>query len=142
MALDGVQAVVARDYESVLSAARRDEVRRGMTLVGPHRDDIGFVADGVDLATFGSRGQQRLGVVALKLAEADLMAERAGEPPVLLLDDVLSELDAERRGMLLKAIARDDRQVLITSTDLTLLETEVLCHLPLAQARAGSLTFE
>jgi DNA replication and repair protein RecF len=140
--LETVQALIVREYEEALTARRRDEIRRGATLLGPHRDDLGFVAEGIDLATFGSRGQQRLAVVALKLAETDLMAEDAGEPPVLLLDDVLSELDAERRQMLIEAIARPDRQVIITATDVALLKAEPLRELPLARVEGGAIVFE
>lgn len=140
--LDAVQAIVARTYESGLTSARRDEVRRGVTLLGPHRDDFGFATGGVDLATFGSRGQQRLAVVALKLAEAEVMTVEAGESPVLLLDDVLSELDADRRRMLIETIAREDRQVVITATDVTLLDAEPLRELPLAHVEDGALNLE
>jgi DNA replication and repair protein RecF len=141
-ALESVQAQIVREYESALIARRRDEIRRGATILGPHRDDLSFVAERIDLATFGSRGQQRLAVVALKLAETDLMAEDAGEPPVLLLDDVLSELDAERRQMLIEAIARPDRQVIITATDVALLQQDALRELPLALVEDGSILFE
>ena len=141
-ALETVQAQIVREYEGALIARRRDEIRRGATLLGPHRDDFAMAIDGIDLATFGSRGQQRLAVVALKLAETDLMAEDAGEPPVLLLDDVLSELDSERRQMLIEAIARPDRQVIITATDVSLLQQAALRELPLARVDDGSIQFE
>ena len=92
-----------------------------MTLVGPHRDDFSFDLGGVDLNAYGSRGQQRLAVLALKLAEADWMQAEVGELPVVLLDDVLSELDPERRQYVLQRVAAPDvssqRQVWITSTD-------------------------
>jgi DNA replication and repair protein RecF len=74
------------------------EIDQAVSLVGPHRDDFSFVLDDVDLNTYGSRGQQRLAVLALKLAEADWMRAEIGELPVVLLDDVLSELDPQHRN--------------------------------------------
>ncbi len=97
------------------------EVDQAVSLVGPHRDDFTFVLDDVDLNTYGSRGQQRLAVLALKLAEADWMRAEIGELPVVLLDDMLSELDPQRRLYVLQRVAEPEpsqqRQVWITSTD-------------------------
>ena len=92
------------------------EVWNGSTLVGPHRDDLVFNLDGRDLATFSSRGQQRTAILALKLAELDLLTVLDGRPPLLLLDDVFSELDHARRGHLVRRIA-ELPQALITTTD-------------------------
>jgi DNA replication and repair protein RecF len=112
-----------------LDAAFRDrqervkarEVDQAVSLVGPHRDDFTFVLDGVDLNTYGSRGQQRLAVLALKLAEADWMRAEIGELPLVLLDDVLSELDPQRRGYVLHRVAEPEptnqRQVWVTTTE-------------------------
>lgn len=86
-------------------AATADKERwQGATLVGPHRDDIVFELDGRPLAGFGSRGQQRSAILALKLAELELLSGPEGEPPLLLLDDVFSELDPERRAHLVRRI--------------------------------------
>ena len=97
------------------------EIDQAVSLVGPHRDDFTFVLDGVDLNTYGSRGQQRLAVLALKLAEADWMRAEIGELPVVLLDDVLSELDPQRREYVLQRVAEPEpthqRQVWITTTE-------------------------
>jgi DNA replication and repair protein RecF len=90
---------------------------RGVTLVGPHRDDMRFVANGIDLGEFGSRGQQRTAVLALKLAEVAWMHERIGEEPVLLLDEVLAELDPRRRQSLLERIS-NSHQTIVTTTDI------------------------
>jgi DNA replication and repair protein RecF len=99
------------------------EVDQAVSLVGPHRDDFTFLLDDVDLNTYGSRGQQRLAVLALKLAEADWMHAEIGELPIVLLDDVLSELDPQRRGYVLQRVAEPDptqqRQVWITTTETT-----------------------
>lgn len=93
-----------------------DDLRRGSTTVGPHRDDLRVILDGQEARSFGSQGQQRTAVVSLKLAEAALIERRTGERPVLLLDDVLSELDGERRAALLKEVA-EGGQVIITSVE-------------------------
>ncbi|HEX6701744.1 MAG TPA: DNA replication and repair protein RecF [Gaiellaceae bacterium] len=91
------------------------DLERGWTGAGPHLDEIGIVAGGRDLRTFGSQGEQRLAVLSLLLAEAELIADRRGAPPLLLLDDVLSELDPERRRILAARI-RGGGQALVTST--------------------------
>ena len=83
-----------------------EDLRRGSTSVGPHRDDLKIVLDGEEARSYASQGQQRTAVVSLKLAEAALIRGRTGERPVLLLDDVLSELDGERRAALLREVGR------------------------------------
>jgi DNA replication and repair protein RecF len=116
---------LAQRYRMRLGQLAVREVEQAVSLVGPHRDDFAFLLDGVDLHTYGSRGQQRLAVLALKLAEADWMRAETGETPVLLLDDVLSELDPPRRHYLLErvapareqAAAAGPRQVWITTTE-------------------------
>ncbi len=92
------------------------EIAAGTSLIGPHRDDMAFAVDDRDLRTFGSRGQQRTATLALKLAELQMMQDETGESPLLLLDDVMSELDATRRHMLLDALA-GVAQALVTTTD-------------------------
>jgi DNA replication and repair protein RecF len=107
-----------RERQSQLAAR---EVEQAVSLVGPHRDDFTFILADVDLNTYGSRGQQRLAVLALKLAEADWMRSSIGEIPVVLLDDMLSELDPPRREYVLRRVAEpaqsEQRQVWITSTE-------------------------
>jgi DNA replication and repair protein RecF len=92
------------------------EAWNGSTLIGPHRDDLVFCLGGRDLATFSSRGQQRTAILALKLAELDLLTALDDRPPLLLLDDVFSELDPARRAHLVRRIA-ELPQALITTTD-------------------------
>ena len=106
----------ADDLLRALLSARRDDVRRGSTSVGPHRDDVLIRIDGRDARAFASQGQQRTAVVSLKLAEAALIEARTGERPVLLLDDVLSELDGDRRAALLDEVAAGG-QVVVTSVE-------------------------
>ncbi|HEY8438103.1 MAG TPA: DNA replication/repair protein RecF [Candidatus Limnocylindrales bacterium] len=91
------------------------EVWNGSTLIGPHRDDVMFSLDGRDMAGFASRGQQRTAILAFKLAELDLLTVQDGRPPLLLLDDVFSELDPDRRSHLVRRIA-DLPQSFVTTT--------------------------
>ena len=95
---------------------RDTDIRAGMTRLGPHRDDVTFMLGGREAAAFASRGEQRSAALALRLAEVGLSTERTGEPPVLLLDDILSELDPERRERVL-AVAYGVDQGIITSPD-------------------------
>jgi len=101
---------------AALQQARPIELRRRQTLAGPHRDDLGLELDGVDARTFGSRGQQRLLALALRLAEVLPVAEAAGTAPVLLLDDALSELDPGVRDNVLREI-QGAEQVFLTSPE-------------------------
>ncbi|MEO5705271.1 MAG: DNA replication and repair protein RecF, partial [Candidatus Limnocylindrales bacterium] len=103
--------------ERRLAETAEKEVWNGTTLVGPHRDDLGFEMAGRDLSAFASRGQQRTAILALKLAELDLVTAHDARPPLLLLDDVFSELDPARRGHLVRRIA-DLPQAFVTTTTL------------------------
>jgi DNA replication and repair protein RecF len=102
-----------------LTQLRREEIARGMTTIGPHRDELRFLANSIDLGYYGSRGQIRTTLLALKMAEVDWMKERTGEWPVILLDEVMAELDLERRADLLSYLGASE-QVLFTTTDLNL----------------------
>ena len=107
-------------YEHMLSALDEradEEIRRGVTLVGPHRDEIEFSVAGRSARSFASQGQQRTLVLAWKVAEVAVARDILGTPPLLLLDDVMSELDAGRRGAFLQLIG-DDIQTVITTTNL------------------------
>jgi DNA replication and repair protein RecF len=101
---------------AALERARREEIRRGQTLVGPHRDDLALESDAVDARAFGSRGQQRLLALALRFAEVMPVTEAVGTAPVLLLDDALSELDPEVRERVLGEIGAAE-QVFLTSPE-------------------------
>ena len=100
-----------------LAETAEKELWNGTTLVGPHRDDVAFAMAGRDLSAFASRGQQRTAILALKLAELDLVTATDGRPPLLLLDDVFSELDPARRAHLVRRIA-DLPQAFVTTTTL------------------------
>jgi len=105
------------DLAGVLAANVDNEIRRRQTLVGPHRDDLRLELGGRPLAAYGSQGQQRTAVLALKVAEYEVMRTRAGDAPILLLDDVLSELDADRAGGFLAAVGAFE-QAFLTTTEL------------------------
>ena len=107
-----------------LADTAEKEIWNGATLVGPHRDDVVFELSGRDLATFASRGQQRSAILALKLAELDLLTTSDGRPPLLLLDDVFSELDPARRSHLVRRIASLP-QAFVTTTTLDDLDPEL-----------------
>ena len=118
------KAVTAAELAAELADRLDSDLERGFTGHGPHRDDLVLVRDGRELRAYGSQGEQRLGLLALLLAERRVLAEERGAPPLLLLDDVMSELDADRRALLVERLA--DGQSLITTTD--------LAHVPGADA--------
>ncbi len=103
------------EFIEKLSNSLKKEIEQGFTLYGPHRDDLDIYINGKDIKMFGSQGQHRSAVLALKLSQTDMIFEDAGEYPVLLLDDIMSELDANRRAYLSGKIR--DKQVIITCTD-------------------------
>ena len=133
------ETLVARDFAAQLERAYPEEIRRGVSVVGPHRDDLALTLDGAAAGTYGSRGQQRLIVLALKLAEVDLMQQMTGEPPVLLLDDIGSELDAAHRRLVLDAVRAGGRQVLVTATEQASLDVPALEGLPWLRAEGGAV---
>ncbi len=106
-----------------LKQIRSEEIARGVTTIGPHRDDLRFIINKADVSDYGSRGQLRTTLLALKLAEVEWMKDRTGEWPVILLDEVMAELDINRRADLLKYVDKD-QQVLFTTTDLSLFSPE------------------
>lgn len=108
-----------------LEAARADDLRRQQTTVGPHRDDVTFLVAGRDARAFASQGQQRSVALALKMAEVELADEIIGSRPILLLDDVMSELDERRRSAAV-AFALDGIQTVVTTTNLGYFSPELL----------------
>ncbi len=110
---------VRQGFLTALGANREEELARGVTTIGPHRDDFSLLSQGIDLRLYGSRGQNRTAMLALKLAEIQWLEERTGEMPILLLDEVLAELDAARRADLLARI-QPARQAILTSADLSM----------------------
>lgn len=117
------------------------DIQSGTTSIGPHRDDIIFKVNGMDLRTYGSQGQQRSAALSLKIAEIDLMQQETGEYPVLLLDDVLSELDANRQTHLLLAI-QDKVQTFITAPSLTDVARQLIHTPKVFHVKHGEITLE
>ena len=109
------RAEIKREYEKIFNSSLDREIAAGVTLFGPHRDDIGIEINGKSARSFASQGQQRSIVLALKLSEGEVIKEITGEYPVFLFDDVLSELDEKRRNYVLSGIG--DRQIIITSCE-------------------------
>jgi DNA replication and repair protein RecF len=106
---------VRETFLAYLERAHHEEIQRGLTLVGPHRDDLHFLVDGIDMTLFGSRGQQRTAALSTKLAEVSFMQQATGETPVLLLDDVMSELDAARRREIITIVDQAGQSILTTT---------------------------
>ena len=119
-----------------LAETAEKEIWNGATLVGPHRDDLAFEADGRDLTGFASRGQQRTAILALKLAELDLLTATDGRPPLLLLDDVFSELDPQRRAHLVRRID-ELPQAIVTTTTAADLDPELVAASRLWEVEPG-----
>ena len=127
LGLDGAPTVAYRprsdatteeDFTAELAERLDGDLERGYTGHGPHRDDLILKRHGRELKTYGSQGQQRLGLLALLLAERQVIAQRRDSAPVMLLDDVMSELDANRRQALVDLLHGTDGQAVITATDL------------------------
>lgn len=111
-----VPYVEAKDFEEQLKRSVEKDIKLKMTSTGPHKDDFAFISNDIDLRTFGSQGQQRTAALSLKLSEIELVKKVTNDKPVLLLDDVLSELDSNRQNQLLNSIG--DIQTIITCTGL------------------------
>jgi DNA replication and repair protein RecF len=151
IALPGVQhlaeagKIEAKDIETgfadELRKHRKEDIRRGSTSVGPHRDEIRFLANQVDLGNYGSRGQMRTALLSLKFAEVELMKQRSGEWPVLLLDEVMAELDPIRRGALLGLLDKVE-QAFVTTTDLEMFEPEFLAQHEVWKVQQGVVSKE
>ncbi len=138
------ESEVARAFEAALLAVRRDEMQRGSTLLGPQRDDLCFRVgpdkdNTIDVKTFGSQGQQRTVALSLRLAERRLIEEMVGEPPVVLLDDVLSDLDEFRRAQIF-ALALGGGQTFLTVTDLAALPPEAIARAQVWRVKEGVIT--
>ena len=136
--LSGTETI-AKAFREQLREVAADEARRGTTLLGPQRDDINFLINGADARIYGSQGQQRTVALALKLAEFRLIEDYVGEPPVMLLDDVMSDLDDIRRTHLL-AWVRRRCQTFITCTNLRSFPKEILAEATTFEVVAGTVT--
>jgi DNA replication and repair protein RecF len=122
-----------------LTRLHRPEIARGVTVIGPHRDELRFQGNGIDLGTYGSRGQVRTAMLSMKLAEVAWMKSKTGQWPVLLLDEVLAELDTGRRADLLSHLLQSE-QVLMTTTDLDLFDPEFVGKSRLWKIEGGRIS--
>ncbi len=128
-------------FAAALERVRGSERAAGMTLIGPHRDDLKITMNGVEMAKHASRGQARLAALGLRVAEARLIEERRGDPPVVLLDDVLSELDDRRRGLVLEEAVRN-HQTIVTTAELGQVPTRFLEGAHRLRVQEGSVAYE
>ncbi len=133
------QAAMQERFAAALQSSRAREIATGSTVAGPHRDDLRILAGEVDMGTYASRGQARTMALALRLAEASYLSTLRGDGPIVLLDDVLSELDGRRRAQVLRR-ASSYEQVIITTTDLEPLGEEFLRSATCLQVAAGQVT--
>lgn len=131
------QGNIAENFLEGLRARRLKDIQSGSTSFGPHRDDLKFFINGRELKLFGSQGQLRTTALALKLSELQFLKSETGEYPLLLLDDVMSELDSGRREMLLEFLRREEIQTLITATDRAYFPTQTFGKI--FSVKAGSL---
>lgn len=130
---------IRNGFLACLQQARGEEIARGVTTSGPHRDELRFLSNGIDLGIYGSRGQGRSAVLALKFAEVAWMKQITGEWPVLLLDEVLAELDPDRRQDLLQRLLAVE-QAMLTTTDFDLFSQEFTRQARIWQINAGRVT--
>lgn len=129
---------ILEKFKQKLKERKELEIIRGQMVVGPHRDDVIFYINGQEATKFASQGQQRTVVLSLKLAELDIITEKIGESPILLLDDVLAELDDIRQNYLLKTIDKNT-QTIITSVDTLLFDEKFLEDVKVYKIESGSI---
>ena len=129
---------IVKAFKLAIQERNHEEMRRGQTCIGPHRDDIIFYINENEAVKYASQGQQRTIVLALKLSELDIITQKTGDEPILLLDDVLAELDDLRQNYLLKSI-NSNTQTIITSVDTVLFEKEFLQDVKIFKIENGNL---
>lgn len=129
---------IGHRFVAELKASQTKDIARGTTSIGPHRDDWCFWINGRSLADYGSRGQQRSAILAMKMAEIEWVSRLSGETPILLLDEVLAELDGQRRDMLLKTI-QNVEQAILTSTDPSMFTADFLSRACTMTVTAGRI---
>lgn len=130
---------IKKGFSEALRRLRPEEINRGVTTIGPHRDELRFIANNIDLGEYGSRGQVRTTLLSLKLAEVAWIKAKTGEWPVILLDEVMAELDGERRAALLATLSDPD-QSLLTTTDEHFFAPEFVQGATLWHVQAGTVT--
>lgn len=137
---EGASPDLQQGFADALEGAWGRDSATATTSVGPHRDDLRVVSGDVDLGVYGSRGQQRTAALALVIAQSAYIGQRLGDEPVILLDDPLSELDADRRERVLRHCLTPGRQVLITTADVELIPAEIRARAAMFNVRGGTIT--
>lgn len=130
---------VRKNYESKLNKNFKVELMQGVTLVGPHRDDFSFDLSGINMKEFSSQGQQRLAIIALKIAEIYLYKEETGEYPVLLLDDIFSEIDTKKRNKIVSFLLKDIQSI-ITTTDINDIDEDLVKNATIFKVNNNKVT--
>jgi DNA replication and repair protein RecF len=138
-AADALDGDLANLFRRRLAQIQTKEIYQGMTLCGPHRDELQFLVNGTDAQYFGSRGQQRSIALSLRLSELRYMTNRTSEQPILLLDEALAELDDERRSLLLR-LMESHPQVLVTTSNIASFPEEFRDHSTLLHVDGGQIT--
>ncbi len=136
---DDILDNIKKKYENKLKKNFKVELMQGMTLYGPHRDDFNFNLSGMDMKNFSSQGQQRMAIIALKLAEIYVFKETIGDYPVLLLDDIFSEIDSRKRNKIIKYLL-SDIQCIITTTDINDISNKLLEKAVVYKVNNGKVT--
>ncbi|RME88625.1 MAG: DNA replication/repair protein RecF [Anaerolineae bacterium] len=129
---------IRRGFLERLERLRGEEITRGVTTIGPHRDEVRFLGNGVDLGFYGSRGQIRTALLSLRLAEVSWLKEKTGQWPVILLDEVMAELDTQRRADLLDYLGESE-QALLTTTDLSAFDESFVRGATVWQVEGGTV---
>ena len=132
--VDSIKSVFLKKLKNNL----KREISQGMTLYGPHRDDFSFYLNSENLKFYGSQGQQRVAIISFKLAEVNLFKEEKKTSPILLLDDIFSELDIKKRNMVIKYIP-DEVQTIITTTDLRNIQNRILSQAKVFRVENGNI---
>jgi len=135
--LEAARSVEEAFWET-LEEVKEEELRRGQTLVGPHRDDLAFLIDGKDARAYGSLGQQRTVALSVRLAELSALAVQIGEPPVVVMDDVFAELDLRRTRHLLE-VALPGRQIFLATTEAERLPSDLVAACDVYRVRHGGV---
>lgn len=135
----GDETAVSQKFHTLLTQIQEHDIMRGSTTVGPHRDDWEIQLNSHAIGPFGSRGQQRSAILALKMAEIEWMQKNSGQKPILLLDDVVAELDATRRRSLLETVLQAT-QAIVTATEPTMFSTEFLKNAHAFHISEGQVT--
>ncbi len=138
LSADWTEQEMATYLEQKLAEVKKRELERGVTLIGPHRDDLQFLVNDYDVQIYGSQGQQRTTALSLKLAEIELIKQETKEAPILLLDDVLSELDDYRQSHLLNTI-QGEVQTFVTTTSVDGIHHETIQHAKMFHVKQGEV---